>query len=61
MAPMSQQANAIMIGLSMLENLANKSSISNDGFVVCSIKKTRCLVLSVLVLAGALFSSNPVL
>ena len=32
MAPNMQQANAIAIGLSTLENLANKSSVSNDNW-----------------------------
>ena len=31
MAPKSQQANAIVIGLSTLENLKNESSVPNDG------------------------------
>ena len=31
MVPKSQQANSIVIGLSMLENLANESSVPNDG------------------------------
>ena len=30
-APTMQQANAIVIGLSTLENLANESSAANDG------------------------------
>ena len=30
MAPTSQQANAIAIGLFTLENLANESSVAND-------------------------------
>ena len=31
MAPTTQPANAIVIGLSTLENLTNKSSVANDG------------------------------
>ena len=31
MAPKSQQANTIVIGLSTLDNLANESSVPNDG------------------------------
>ena len=33
-AAWSQQANAIAIGLSMLEILVNKSSIANDGSLI---------------------------
>ena len=31
MAPTTQQANAIVIGLSTVENLANESSLTNEG------------------------------
>ena len=55
---LARLSQRIVIGLSTLKNLANESSVAN---AKCSIKKTRCLVLSVLVLPGALFSSDPVL
>ena len=56
-----QQANAIVIGLSRLENLANKSSVSNDDWATFHEEDKKLGFVSFSLFWCALFSSDPVL